>query len=346
VRDCVVVGGGIVGCGVAWRLALAGQSVVLLEAESVAAGASGGLGKRGVRANGRDARELPLARRANELWPELADALGADIGYERIGHLQLTERADHTLNERAEIQTRAGIRSEVVQGDELRELEPGLADTVVAALWCPDDGIADHTATTIATAAAAQRAGAEIREDTTVERLDGVEARGIVVAAGTATHVLVGKLPTFSVYPQVVLTARFNEPPVRHLIGHEERPLAMKTLPDGAVMVTGGRLGINGDVRPEEVAANLADAAAVFPELEGTGVVRAVADRAESISHDMVPIIDYAPADALLLYATGWSGHGWAIAPAVSELLASWIITGERPELLRPFGLARFSSPH
>jgi glycine/D-amino acid oxidase-like deaminating enzyme len=351
-HDCLVIGGGIVGCGVAWRLAQAGHSVVLLEASAIASGASGGPGKRGVRANRRDERELPLARRANHLWPRLADELDADTGYEHIGHLQLTERTDHALGQRAEQQTSAGIRSKVVQGDELRELEPGVSDTVVAALWCPDDGVADHTATTLATAAAAQRAGAEIREHTTVERLDGpaiitsseerIEARSIVIAAGTATDALVGPLSTFPVYPQVVLTTQFKERPVRHLIGHEERPLAMKALPDGTVMITGGRLGIDGDVRSEEVAANLADAAAVFLQLEGTGVLRAVADRAESISPDMVPIIDRASADALVLYATGWSGHGWAIAPAVSELLVSWITTGERPELLQPFAADRF----
>ncbi len=351
--DCLVVGGGIVGCGVAWRLATAGRSVTLLEAGNIASGASGGLGKRGVRANGRDIRELPPARRANELWPDLADELGADIGYERIGHLQLTERADSTLNERAELQMRAGIASRVVDESELRELEPGIADAVVAGLWCPDDGVADHTATTRATAVAARRAGADIREQVAVERVDAggavmtssgerIVARSVVVAAGVHTDALVGGLRTFSVYPQVVLTTRFREAPVRHLIGHEERPLVLKALPDGTVMVTGGRLGVDGVVRTEEVDANLADAAAAFPALEGVDVQLAIADRAESISPDMVPIIDQLPGDALVLYATGWSGHGWAIAPAVSELLASWITTGEQPPLLRPFTADRF----
>src|SRR4051812_26065797 len=340
-RDCVVIGGGIVGCGVAWRCALADRSVLLLEASGIAAGASGGVGKRGVRANGRDPRELPLARRANELWPELADALGADIGYARIGHLQLTERTDHTLDERAERQTRAGIPSRVVRGDELRDLEPGVSDAIVAGLWCPGDGVADHTATTLATAAAAVRAGAEIQEHSSVARLDRVDARSIVVAAGTATDALVGPLPTFAVYPQVVITEPVDA--VQHLIGHEERPLAVKQLADGTVMVTGGRLGAGGAVRQDEVRANLSDAAAVFPALEDVGTRLAVADRAESISHDMVPIIDRLPREAPVLFATGWSGHGWAIAPAVSEALASWIITGEQPDALRPFAGDRFA---
>ena len=52
--EFVIVGGGIYGVATAWTLASRGASVVVLEARDVAAGASGGPGKRGVRANGRD----------------------------------------------------------------------------------------------------------------------------------------------------------------------------------------------------------------------------------------------------------------------------------------------------
>ena len=86
--EFVIVGGGIYGLATAWTLASRGASVVVLEALDVAAGASGGLGKRGVRANGRDVRELPLMREAYQLWPRLHEMLGSPVGYERVGHLQ------------------------------------------------------------------------------------------------------------------------------------------------------------------------------------------------------------------------------------------------------------------
>jgi sarcosine oxidase, subunit beta len=90
--DFVIVGGGVYGTGVAWELAKRGAEVLLLEARQIAGGASGGLGERGVRANGRDLRELPLMRLAYELWPSLADEIGAATGYERTGNLQLIEQ--------------------------------------------------------------------------------------------------------------------------------------------------------------------------------------------------------------------------------------------------------------
>ena len=59
--EIVIVGGGIYGASLAYELTQAGKTVTLLEADDIAAGASGGSGERGVRANGRDLRELPMA---------------------------------------------------------------------------------------------------------------------------------------------------------------------------------------------------------------------------------------------------------------------------------------------
>ena len=367
----LVVGAGVVGTAVALGLARQGREVLVVEAATVAAGASGGPGKRGVRANGRDRRELALARRANELWPDLADAVGHPTGYERTGHLHLSERDDDRpeLLAQVERQWAAGIASELVDGPRLRELEPGLSDEVVAAVHCPSDGVADHTATTVGLAAAARAAGAELREATPVTGLrrlgDGIEAEladsGTVVGGTTVVCANAGAadllaplgavLPVFPVFPQVVLTEPMAPPPVRTVLGHAHRPLAVKALPDGSVMVTGGRLGRwdpgagHGVVEPDQVAANLADAAATLPALADAAVASAVADRPEAVSHDLVPVVDLVPGVARALVATGWSGHGWAIAPSVAELVVDWVTTGTRPPGLAAFGLDRFPVP-
>jgi sarcosine oxidase subunit beta len=71
--------------------------------------------------------------------------------------------------------------------------------------------------------------------------------------------------------------------------------------------------------------------------------VSSVADRAESVTPDLVPIVDTLPQSRTTLFATGWSGHGWAIAPAVAEALALWLTTGTRPVELVPFTASRFA---
>lgn len=367
--DFVLVGAGVYGAYLAWKLAARGASVIVLDARTVASGASGGLGKRGVRANGRDARELALARRANEIWPTLAADLGADTGYVRTGQLDLFEsEATRALAERrAEMQRAHGIATRVVGASELRELEPALSSSVLGAVYCPDDGIADHTATTQALARKAQALGARVVEGAEVVGLDveAGRATGVSTRDGRrfevgrvvmfATNAGLGELlktvagvavPFFDVLPQALVTEPVEAMPVRHLIGHLERRLAIKALPGGEVMITGGWLGRRNDATgmgeaiPDAVARNLAEAVAVVPSLEGVALRIAVADRAESVAPEFVPIIDWVPGIENTMFAGGWTGHGWAIAPAVCEQMTEWLLDGERPTLLAPFALA------
>jgi sarcosine oxidase subunit beta len=369
--DFAIVGGGIYGCGTAWELARRGAEVLLLEAKTIASGASGGPGSRGVRANGRDRRELPLMRLAYALWPALHQAIDADTGYSQTGHLMLIERETdyRAAPARLWLQNRQGIPTRLIEGAELREKEPHLSHRVRAALYCPHDGVADHTATTRGLAQAARRLGAEIREGTPVS---GMERQGERVTAVFTAHgerfpvkhslLLLANhdvprlaqaelgltLPVWWRLPQVIFTDAVDPVPPRHLIGHAHRKLALKRGPGGGVMVSGGWHGRwnretqRAETQPDQIAGNMAAAVAVYPELEGVAVREAVADRLETQSIDAIPIIDQLPGVANMIVATGWSGHGWAIAPAVNQLLADWAYNGERPELLRPFRYERF----
>lgn len=374
--DYVVLGGGVYGCAAAWELARRGARVLVLEAHTVAAGASGGLGKRGVRACGRDPRELPLMRLAYDLWPALAGAIGAPTGYERTGLLHLFEREPDGLDggwasapARAWAQQQRGIATEVLDRDAVRAREPEVCDAVSGALYCPDDGIADHSATTRGLAAAAARLGAEIREGVAVSGLERMGDRVTAVVTAEGEHLAVGEaallltnahvpgfvreqigvtLPVWSMLPQVLLTEPLDPPPVAHLIGHERRTLALKPVPGGRVMISGGWHGRwdaqagQGAVIPAQVAGNLAEAVAVYPALAGVRLAESDAGRPESVCVDGIPIIDRLPGAANLIVGTGWSGHGFAIALAVAKLLAEWATGAERPELLRPFAYDRF----
>ncbi len=371
--DFVIVGGGVYGAGVAWELAKRGADVLLVEAQQVASGASGGLGKRGVRANGRDLRELPLMCLAYALWPLLEEQIGAPTGYERVGHLQLIEqeRDYHGASAQAWAQQQQGIPTQVMTGLALREMEPELGERVIAALYCPKDGVADHTATTRGLAQAAQRLGAVIREQARVVSLErqGDRITGVITdqqerIAVTRVLLLLSNtfvpevlhaqfdlaLPVWRVLPQVVLVEPRAFVSVRPLIGHAHRRLAMKSTPDGRVMISGGWRGRwnpatgRGDAQEDQVHGNVAEAVAVYPSLEGAHLVEAAADRPESQTVDGIPIIDQVPGITNLVFATGWSGHGWAIAPAVCQLLAAWAYTGQSPPLLRPFAYRRFVS--
>ena len=123
-------------------------------------------------------------------------------------------------------------------------------------------------------------------------------------------------------------------PAFRSLLGHEHRRLALKMLADGSVMLSGGWRGRanpetgQGETFPEAVAGNYAEAVRVFPAIEGLKVAEARADRVETSCADGIPIIDRLPEAPNVLIGCGWTGHGWASAPAVAPLLAEGVRKG------------------
>lgn len=369
--EFVIIGGGVYGTAVAHWLTENGGEVRLLEAKGIGNGASAGPGRRGTRANGRDVRELPLIRIAHELWPTLHERLGVAPFFERTGHLLLIEREQDLAPcaARATLQNRYGTETRVLDAGAVHDLEPGLSDRIIGALHCPLDGASDHTAVTAAFADAARKGGAEISTDTRVDRL--VVAGGRVAAVETACgeRIEVGRrlfvlanagvehlvadrieLPVWSRTFQVLLTAPGEVTGPRHLIGHASRTLALKAEPGNRVMISGGLPG-SWDARTERgsaleasITANLADAVAVYPGLAGMSIEVADADHLEASAIDNIPVIDLLPGADNALYATGWCGHGWAIAPAVTRMLAQWGESGVMAPLLAPFSHARFGT--
>jgi sarcosine oxidase subunit beta len=92
----------------------------------------------------------------------------------------------------------------------------------------------------------------------------------------------------------------------------------------------------------ESISGNLAEAAAVLPSLNGIEIDQTNADHLEAMCVDDIPVIDRLPNCRNGFFAAGWSGHGWAIAPAVVDLIVHWAEHDYPPALLAPFSLQRF----
>lgn len=374
--EFVVVGGGAYGCATAYQLASRGASVRIVEAGGIAQGASGGLGKRGVRANRRDFRELPLMVEAYDMWPNLAAMLGAPTGYERTGGVYLVEREAVGVSgglvagaAYAEVQRAFGVPTELWGPEQVSDVMPGVSDRVKAGLYAPLDGVASHAATTEAYAAAARACGTEITEHSAVvsvrsqagggatlhtsqgERISASRAVLLANNAGAAaiTQQSFGRrVPLWSVYPQAV-TLRASSPfTIPLLTGHDHRALSVKTLEDDLIMLSGGWRGRfdpqarRGVIDPAAVKGNIEELSAVFPHLGELSVVETDASRAESVSADQVPLIGEIAGSVYL--AAGWSGHGWALVPSASRHIAQLLLEGEYSPELKPLALSRIPS--
>ncbi len=363
--EVVVVGGGVIGSAISYELARRGIEVTLVEAATVASGASGASAG-GVRQQGRDLRELPIAMRAIQRWPYLSEELGADLHYRQDGNLALAERPEDVaaLERRVAEEQACGLDVRMVGQDELRELVPDIAPTVLAASWCPSDGHAMPSLVTHAFARAATRLGVRILQQTRVTGISQhrgqvasvtttrgqISCRWVVNAAGAwsaAIARMVGlRIPIEPRALQMLVTEPMP-PRLRPVLGSVHRRLSLKQLPGGSYMIGGGwpgRLDLatrRTRLLQASIAGSVRDASAVYPLLGRARLERGWAG-IEAIAVDEVPILGTGGEVERFVFACGFSGHGFALAPAIGESIAELITVGRSSLPLDALSPARF----
>lgn len=164
--DVAVIGAGVVGAAVAWRLSHERLRVLWLEAEhDVAEGAS--KANSAIACSGFDTPpgtlETSLVRSSSTGWERLCAQL--DVPFRRIGALVLGlgEEDDPLLEQAAERAKANGVAAELIDGQEARRLLAGAAPRARRALHVPDEGIIDPLRLTLGFAEAAVRGGVELR---------------------------------------------------------------------------------------------------------------------------------------------------------------------------------------
>ncbi|SMH62249.1 NAD(P)/FAD-dependent oxidoreductase [Azospirillum agricola] len=361
--DVAVVGGGIVGGSAALFLRRMGFSVTLLERDWCGAKASG-VNFGGVRRQGRPLEQLPLSQRAHAIWGRLPELLGTDAEYVRSGHLKLA-RSEADLQSLIAYRERSagfGLGLEIVAGDEFRRRFPALGDRAVGGSLCPEDGHANPRLVSPAFARAAAAAGAVVREQTPLDRVerDGdrfvllsgealeVRSRFLLNTAGAWSHRVADSfsepVPLVSLHPNMAVT----EPLPRFLdvnIGVEGGGVYGRQAPRGNMVVGGGRgFALDADrARPQRdaVLTLMRDAAELFPQIRHAHVIRCWTG-VEGYTPDRNPIIGPSRTTPNLFHAFGFSGAGFQIGPAVGEALAELVRDGRSSAPLDAFRIDRF----
>jgi len=79
-----------------------------------------------------------------------------------------------------------------------------------------------------------------------------------------------------------------------------------------------------------------------FASLGDVGVQRTWAGVIDC-TPDLLPVLGPPPTLDNFLFATGFSGHGFAMAPLMGKLMADWALDGKAPRDLRPMRYSRFA---
>jgi sarcosine oxidase subunit beta len=356
--DVVVIGGGIHGCSIAYRLAAKGfRNVVLLEKDFLTAGGTG-RSAAGIRHQFGTEVNIRLSSASVRMIEGLPEELGykPGIGLMQKGYLMLAYgegelrqfRANATLQKKIDPENLTAI----LTPREIHELNPYLnLEGVVGASFNPRDGHVDPWHTTHAFAQAALRAGVEINPFT--------EATGILVEAGRvrAVETTRGRVWTPAVVnaagPWGALVADMAGvciplEPQRHQILVTEPieeivPMMVisfrhgtyfKQTPHGSVLMGYGDpehelKGLSQRSTWEFVDQVARKILFHMPVLKDVRVVRQWAGLYD-MTPDSQPILG-AVTDVDGLYLdVGWSGHGLQLAPSVGRIIAE-LVAGEEP---------------
>ena len=199
VVDLAIIGGGAVGCSVAYHAASRGARVVLFEAQEIGSGSSGALAGM-LSGQGEAEKPGPLqdllvqGREYHRTFAqELYETTGLDPGYVWDGALRTAtdEVSKESLLKEHSWHEEANLPSEWLSGDEARELEPALSPEIIAGLYLPEDGQVNPRPLVQALVQGAALKGAKIHEATRVtefvtegERVIGVHTttQGVVMA--------------------------------------------------------------------------------------------------------------------------------------------------------------------
>lgn len=350
--EAVIIGAGIMGCSIAWHLAERGMTdVVVLERDQIGRGATADAAG-GIRLQFSTATNVRLSQISMDYWETFDERFGTSINFRQQGYLfLLTDESQLDVFRRnLELQQSLEVPARWVTPDEISELNPAVVvDDVLGGTFCPRDGWADTSTSTMGFAQAARAMGVRFYEDTPVTGIDinlarvrGVRAGAetiatplVICCAGPQTNA-VGQLARLDIPIQPVRRMSFITEPfdgipqtvpmtiefARSLYFHpesrgflfgmsnnEEPPSENKAVDEGWMATT---------------VEALIERAPVF---EDASVLRGWAGFYE-VTPDDNPLLGAMPGLDGFLVAAGFSGHGFMQGPAIGLTMAEMILDG------------------
>jgi 4-methylaminobutanoate oxidase (formaldehyde-forming) len=378
--EIVIIGGGIIGCSIAYHLTRMGKTdVLLLEKSGLTHGATWHAA--GLVGQLRSSRNLTrMLQRSVALYDRLEAETGQATDWRKVGSLRLASSPDRLLEiKRAATMAKSfGLEMSIVSAKEAQDLCPILnVEDVLAAAYLPSDGYVDPASVTQALAKGARMKGARMRQGI---RVTGFERKGqrvtqlqtdqgaiecdiVVNAAGMWARelgLMMGvRVPSIAVEHQYLITdpildlpkamPTFRDPDLRVYYKPEVRGIVIGGWEEGTP--TFGEAGIPPEFGQQLLEGNfdrfqvLAEAAFKrTPIVEKVGV-RQLINGPIPFSADGEFVMGKAPELDNAFVCAGFT-YGIAGGGGAGEMMAEWIVSGKPSLNLWPLDIRRFSFHH
>ncbi len=376
----LIVGGGIIGCSIAYHLtAMGARDVVILEKADLTHGATwhaaGLVGQ--LRSSRNTTRMLKMSVK---LYDRLEEETGQAVDWKKVGSLRLASSPER-VREVEQLATMAksfGLDMEIISASEAQKLFPLMTtEGVLCAAYLPTDGQIDPSSVTQALAKGARDRGARIVRDVRVEdvKSDGRQVTEVVTTDGTWTcdtfinasgmwsrelgRLSNIRIPACALEHQYIITDPIPEMPVdMPTMRDPDRLVYYKPEVRGMVIggyepntVPFGDRGIPRDFGRELLGGNFDRfeqlamlAAEITPVVNEVGI-REVINGPIPYSADGDFVMGKVPEMDNYFVASGFL-YGIAAGGGAGRMMAEWIMEGEPSLDLWPLDVRRFSDHH
>jgi glycine oxidase len=374
-KSVAIIGAGVVGLGIAWRLASRGVKVSVFDRGAAGGGAThAAAGMLAACAEAEPGEEalVALGRDSQARWPafaaELKQASGIDVELRREGTLVIALTADDQarLLHHLEFQRKLDLPLHWITAAETRKREPHLAGKLAGAVLSPEDHQVDNRKLAQALLISARAAGASIHEHAAVtaisnqgRRVDGIVLEGsqkhaadvVVLAAGAWSRSIAGTIAGLS--PQALPPVRpikgqmlaLRMDPAAPLINHVIWGPGIYMVPrlDGRLIcgATVEEKGFDTKLTAGGLLTLLEAAWRAVPAIEELPIDEMWVGHRPG-SRDDAPILGPGPLDGLI-YATGHHRNGILLAPVTADAIARLVVDGTLDPAIRSFGVERFT---
>ena len=365
--EVIVIGGGIIGCSIAYHLTQLGVSdVVVLERKKLTSGTTWHAA--GLVAQLRASQNMTrLARYSVELFADLARQTGQETGYQTTGSMTVALHAERLeeLKRQATMANAFGVHCELIGPEHIHQHWPGIETRdVFGGVLLPGDGQTNPVDTTLALAKGARQGGARIFEDTKVDRLaikhnavigvyldDGtlITGKQVVLAAGMWSRVFAAQhnihLPLHAAEHFYLVTEPLDTfTKMRPTLRVPDEQVYYKydagKLLLGCFELNAKPWGMDGipedfcfDALPDDFAhfePLLDKAIARFPELADAGI-SLFFNGPESFTPDDRYLLGPTPEAENLFVACGFNSIGIQSSGGAGKVLAEWMRQGKPP---------------
>jgi sarcosine oxidase subunit beta len=328
-RGIVIAGAGVIGCSVAWHLAMRGRrDILVVDRHPTLGGGSTAKATGGFRTQFGTAVNVRLSMLSREKLLRFRDEVGVDPGYQPAGYLFLatTESAMRELRSAHEVQRGCGFHDTRIldRGDALA-LNPYVDHTgIIGGSFCPSDGFIRPMDILHGYAEGARRLGVRFEFGQDARPLD--PAITYVNAAGAWASEFCD-LPVTPLRRRVACTIATDVLPANMPMTIWADDGFHTRVRDGRVLLLWPDTPPDDEVWMNEV---IARARRRIPILANAPIDP---DRCWSGLYEMSPdrhaIVGRHPRMPNVYLANGSSGHGVMHAPAVGQLIAEMILDGE-----------------